>query len=34
MTPDTDTATAAVSKIANVIVPVRDQDAMLAFYTE
>ena len=34
MTPDTDTATATVSKIANVIVPVRDQDAMLAFYTE
>jgi catechol 2,3-dioxygenase-like lactoylglutathione lyase family enzyme len=34
MTPDTDTDTATVSKIANVIVPVRDQDAMLAFYTE
>ena len=34
MSTDTGTATAAVSKIANVIVPVRDQDAMLAFYTE
>ena len=28
------TTTAAVSRVANVIVPVRDQDAMLAFYTE
>lgn len=35
MTPtDTDTTTATVSRIANVIIPVRDQDAMLAFYTE
>ena len=34
MTTDTDTSTAAVSRIANVIIPVRDQDAMLAFYTE
>jgi catechol 2,3-dioxygenase-like lactoylglutathione lyase family enzyme len=30
----TDTTTATVSRIANVIVPVADQDAMLAFYTE
>ncbi|MDX6582449.1 MAG: hypothetical protein QOI10_1633 [Solirubrobacterales bacterium] len=28
------TATTAVSQLANVIVPVADQDAMLAFYTE
>ena len=34
MATDTNTTTAAVSKIANVIIPVRDQDAMLAFYTE
>lgn len=35
MTTDTQTnATASVSRIANVIVPVRDQDAMLAFYTD
>ena len=33
MTTDTQT-TVAVSRIANVIVPVNDQDAMLAFYTE
>ena len=33
MATDT-TTTATVSRIANVIVPVRDQDAMLAFYTE
>jgi catechol 2,3-dioxygenase-like lactoylglutathione lyase family enzyme len=30
----TPSATATVSRIANVIIPVRDQDAMLAFYTE
>ena len=34
MATDTETTTATVSKIANVIVPVSDQDAMLAFYTE
>ena len=28
------TRTATVSQVANVIVPVRDQDAMLDFYTE
>ena len=28
------TTTAAVSRVANVIVPVNDQDAQLAFYTE
>ena len=33
MTTDTQT-TATVSKIANVIIPVRDQDGMLAFYTD
>ncbi len=30
----TDTTTAAVSQVANVIIPVADQDAALAFYTE
>jgi hypothetical protein len=30
----TDTKTTRVSKVANVIVPVDDQDGMLAFYTE
>ena len=30
----TDTKTVRVSKVANVIVPVDDQDGMLAFYTQ
>jgi catechol 2,3-dioxygenase-like lactoylglutathione lyase family enzyme len=30
----TDTKTTSVSKVANVIIPVDDQDRMLAFYTE
>jgi catechol 2,3-dioxygenase-like lactoylglutathione lyase family enzyme len=30
----TDAKTASVSKVANVIIPVDDQDRMLAFYTE
>ena len=29
----TDTKTTSVSKVANVIIPVDDQDGMLAFYT-
>ena len=30
----TDTKTTSVSKVANVIIPVDDQDGMLAFYTQ
>ena len=30
----TTTDTTAISQIANVIIPVRDQDAMVAFYTD
>lgn len=30
----TDTHTATVSRVANVIIPVRDQDTAVAFYTE
>jgi catechol 2,3-dioxygenase-like lactoylglutathione lyase family enzyme len=30
----TNTTTAAISQVANVIIPIADQDAALAFYTE